>query len=187
MAKTGRDVGRGIMRAGTALDRAQKDAPRRAAVKAELIHQSELERVVPSGRLRNVGKNGAKLSVRYDIKGTRNPTALITALGPWQFIESDTKAHPITSRYAGGSRAARGRRVIGASISSVLGGGNVSTGLGGGAKAVLNMGGDYRRFVRHPGTKGKHPFRKGRNKAYPVIVKELHSTFTAVVRQELRY
>lgn len=148
---------------------------------------NELERVAPSQRLRHVGKPpGAKLSVSYDIKGTRNPTALITAKGPWQLVESDNKAHPITSKFGGGSRGSRGKRVIGASVGAALGG-TGSAGLGGGRRAVLNIGGSFRRSVPHPGTKGRHPFRKGRDKVYPVIVKELGSTVTTAVRQALRY
>jgi hypothetical protein len=45
---------------------------------------------VQNGKLRGVGKKGAKIGVRYDLVGE---TALVRATGPFHLIERDTKAH----------------------------------------------------------------------------------------------
>jgi hypothetical protein len=55
---------------------------------------------VNNGKLRGVGKKGAKVGVRYDVAGN---TALVRATGPFQLIERDTKDHRIPKMR--GSRA----------------------------------------------------------------------------------
>jgi hypothetical protein len=47
---------------------------------------------VKGGRLRGVGKRGARIGVRYDIKDKK---ALVRATGPFHLIERDTKAHRV--------------------------------------------------------------------------------------------
>lgn len=47
---------------------------------------------VQNGKLRGVGKRGAKIGVRYTITASK---ALVRATGPFQLIERDTKAHRI--------------------------------------------------------------------------------------------
>ena len=57
-------------------------------------------------RLSGVGRNGAKVGVRYDVRGAANPTSLVRATGPFHLIERDTKAHDIPNR-RGKSRVLR--------------------------------------------------------------------------------
>lgn len=45
---------------------------------------------VQNGKLRGVGKRGAKIGVRYDVAGK---TALVRATGPFHLIERDNKDH----------------------------------------------------------------------------------------------
>lgn len=45
---------------------------------------------VQNGKLRGVGKKGAKIGVRYDVTGK---TALVRATGPFHLIERDNKDH----------------------------------------------------------------------------------------------
>lgn len=45
---------------------------------------------VQNGKLRGVGKRGAKVGVRYDLVGK---TALVRATGPFHLIERDNKDH----------------------------------------------------------------------------------------------
>lgn len=59
---------------------------------------------VQNGKLRGVGKRGAKIGVRYDVAGD---TALVRATGPFQLIERDTKAHRIPK-----VRGARARKRV---------------------------------------------------------------------------
>lgn len=62
---------------------------------------------VQNGKLRGVGKRGAKVGVRYDMAGKK---ALVRATGPFQLIERDTKAHQIPR--ARGARARKRYAVI---------------------------------------------------------------------------
>lgn len=59
---------------------------------------------VQNGKLRGVGKRGAKIGVRYDALGDK---ALVRATGPFHLIERDTKAHPIPKK-----RGARARKRV---------------------------------------------------------------------------
>lgn len=108
-----------------------------------------------ASRLSGVGRSGARLNIRYDLKGHGlNTTALVRATGPFHLLERPTKAHTIAPR--------RGRR-------------------GGGKRAVVTPYGP-RASVQHPGTSGKHPFEKGVNASLPAIRAELRGAFAAVVR-----
>jgi len=154
----GKKVAAGLIAAGTAISRARSQAIRNAALKAKNVQLDELDKVSRTRSLRNVGKKGAKLGVRYDIKGTKNPTVLVTANGPWQLIEGDTKAHRIP-------REGRKRK----------------------AKVLAFPNDAFAKHVMHPGTKGRRPFAKGRKRAHPIIVKELGKTVTTAVRQALKF
>lgn len=132
--------------AAEAVEKADVKAVERVAQKVKRAAEKERNRAVGfDGRLSNVGKNGAKLGVRYDFKSQNGkPAALVRATGPWQIVEGDTVPHVITSRYAGGSRLRRGA---------------FGPALPGGRRSVILTPWGYRRYARHPGTKGKHPWR----------------------------
>lgn len=88
---------------------------------------------ISPNRLRGVGKKGAKLGVRYKITNTgETNNAVVAATGPWQFIEGDTRAHRIPRARTRGKR-----------------------------RVVVIPGVGIRAYADHPGTKGKHLFRKG--------------------------
>lgn len=46
-------------------------------------------------RLSGVGRRGARVGARYDVRGGRNPTALVRATGPMQLLELPTRPHLI--------------------------------------------------------------------------------------------
>lgn len=102
------------------------------------------------GRLRNAGRNGANLGIRYQIQGAgTDVSARLHATGPWPLIESDTPAHTIRpKKRRGGRRSGRG-----------------------GGVSVPGVG--VFRLVHHPGTKGKHPWAKGVAQASPVVAREM--------------
>ncbi len=56
-------------------------------------------------RLRGVGKAGARVGVRYDVKGHANPTALVKATGPVHLANNPTSAHVIQPRPRRGKKA----------------------------------------------------------------------------------
>lgn len=97
---------------------------------------------ISGGRLRGVGTKGARIGVRYDVKGTDNPVALVRATGPFHLIERSTRPHRITPK----SRR-RGQR----------------------KRAVAIPGVGPRASAQHPGTKAKAVFSKGVERAQPGV------------------
>lgn len=93
-------------------------------------------------RLSGVGKSGAKVGAKYTVRGGENVTGLVTATGPLQLIERDTKPHVEIPKRASSSRRRSGPTVL-------------STPYG------------PRRSVQHPGTKGSHPFERAVNATIP--------------------
>lgn len=126
------------------VDRASKPAVAKASLVLKKSVEREIVKVAPSKRLKGVGKRGAKVGVRYDIKGTRNPTSIVRATGPLHLIERPTKAHRIPRQRA------RGRQ-----------------------KVLALPGGIFRRSVQHPGTRGRRPFGKGIERGQPIALKAL--------------
>lgn len=63
-------------------------------------------------RLSGVGRKGAKIGVRYDVRGAANPTALVRATGPFHLIERDTKPHTIPKRRGKSNRLRLGDRWV---------------------------------------------------------------------------
>ena len=90
------------------------------------------------GRLSGTSKKGAKVSVRYDVMGQKNPVAKLYAYGPLQLIERGTKPHPLTKARKKRSRIRRTMKI----------GGNF-------------VGSSVENPIMHPGTKGKYPFKTG--------------------------
>ena len=146
-----------IAAAGKAIEKSGPEIITDAALEAKKITLGEIRDVVPD--LRMSGVRNARVNVRYDVKGTVNPTALIKATGPLHLVEHDTSAHRIPK--AGGRR----RRKV---------------------KTLRLPSGLYRRSVTHPGTKGQRPFAKGRDKAERKVVALMGNRTTRVVREVFR-
>lgn len=108
---------------------------RMAEISARVIKLSVLAELqiagVQGGKLRGVGKRGAKIGVHYLVK---DRTAFVKATGPFQFIEGDTQAH----RMPRARKTARAKK-----------------------RVVVIPGVGVRAYANHPGTKGKHPWAKG--------------------------
>lgn len=118
--------------------------------------------------VRDMKSSGARLSVRYDIKGQLNPTSLLRAFGPWGLIEYDTPAHRVFTRVDGTatrglSRSARQRAVRQRELNQAFG----ARGTYRGRRPMPVADGVFAYSAKHPGTTGKRPFGKGREKAEP--------------------
>lgn len=136
-------------------ERAQRVAVERGSFEAKTVLLNELDRVTSGRKLRNVGKSGAKLNVRYDVKGQRNPTGLLRAVGPWHLIENPIKPHDISPRKRRGK----------------------------GKKAVVTPAGP-RAKVRHPGVRNpKKPWSKGIEKAKPKVRREIDRAYTGAFKR----
>ena len=123
----------------------QLQAAQTKAVRASALHVTQAirdeVRVATGGdmRLSGVGRRGARVGARFDVRGTKNPTAMVKATGPMHLLEHDTRPHEIGPR---GRRVGRsGRRLKGAK--------------------ALRIGGEFRASAQHPGTHAKRPFERG--------------------------
>ena len=95
--------------------------------------RGEIRAVTGDMRLSGVGRRGARVGARYDVKGTVNPTAIIMATGPLHFVEHPTESHDIAPR-----RRKKGKK-----------------------GALRLRDGSYARRVLHPGTQPSRPFERG--------------------------
>lgn len=125
------------------------------------------------GRMSHVknGKLGVKTTV-LESSGT------VEAIGPWQLIEFDTRAHQETGKLPkiGGRGATRARKQRDLNIAFG------ATGAFSGVRPLRTpFGPRYR--VQHPGTKGKHPFRKGVEAGEPAAIKRFNTTAVDAVRK----
>lgn len=130
--------------------------PKQVVTAAAQVYTNTIRHMVDvstvGGKLRHVGKSGARIGAKYDVKGSANPTAIVQATGPFQLIERDTKAHQIP-------RASRTRR--GRTPSGRLSHKRVDTGRQLSQRIPLLINGEWRTGpVNHPGTKGKHIFER---------------------------
>lgn len=146
------ELARKMTQAGRAIDGAAKDGVFKSALLVKTSVMGELGGVT---RLRGVGKRGAKIGVRFDVKPGNNPSARVRATGPFHLIESDTKPHKVTPKGKGRNK----RRAI-----------NIP-GIGPRASA------------KHPGTKGKHPWEKGVRRALPRVPQVMMSEQVASLRR----
>lgn len=119
-------------------------------------------------RLSGVGrKGGAKIGVRYDVKGNERAVAIVKATGPAHLAERDVKPHVVVSRYApkkfGRSRARRGASANAAAAFNALAGrGGASGGFGWNRRAVIRFGNVVARYaINSGGSKGRKPYERG--------------------------
>lgn len=123
--------------------------------------------------------------VRYDVKGSANPTALVRALRPAHLHNNDVSQHFIGARKLGtkGNLSKKSRRV-GANIA--FGGSNrgqfgslrnVKRG-----KQALTIGANLRAYAFHPGTRGKGWWGKGERKAGDVAIKAYRDAMRRALR-----
>jgi len=78
------------------LQKAQRRGVQQSAlVVTRSIRQQVQNATGGDSRLSGVGRRGARVGVRYEVKGTTNPTALIRATGPMHLLEHNTAPHMI--------------------------------------------------------------------------------------------
>lgn len=159
---------------------AQRAAVNRASLELKKATEAEIKRIAPSMRMSGVGRKrgGARVGVRYDIKGKDNPTSIVKAYGPLHLLERDTKAHPIFVR----AETARGRGSARINLERRLG--QAFGGVGAYRFGVLKLAeGVFRRIVQHPGTSGQKPYEKGIERGTPKALKELHGSMSNAVKR----
>lgn len=129
---------------------------RRGVGDASLAVKRSVEHELGTSRLRGVGRGGAAVGVRYRISTTSGaPSSLVTATGPVHLLERDTAPHDIEPK-------PRRRRS--------------------GRTGIATAYGVFAR-VRHPGTRGKHPFENGVRAAVPEAHRALAGSFRSTMRE----
>ncbi len=120
--------------------------------------RASIDRAAPGGRMRGVGKRGARVGARYDVTGPQ--TAFVKATGPLHLLERDTKEHVIPKERARGRRQGR---------------------------PVLKIGDRFVTGpIAHPGTKGKHPFEKAVVATQPLTGPIAHKAVNAMLSRIYR-
>jgi hypothetical protein len=147
--------------------------------------EQELHQVTSSGVLRNVGKKGAKLKVRsqqVNQNGTKIGEFVVSASGPWQFIENDRRApYGIGSRRGGGSRRSRGDAIL-AGTYKVKGTKKRSRG----SKMVATPFGPRPFVIIRTKLKGRHPWAKGRARAEKTAPKAMSAAIQSEIAKVLK-
>lgn len=174
-------LGPRLRKTAAVLERGNKNTLNQAALAAKKTIVARMMRDTGGdGVLSGVGRNGRRLDVSYKLEGTAsNPRAFIKALGPWPLIENNTRGRVIRSRHSvvRGS-SGRGRLARAGFVGPLLPGQ-----VQGNRRAVLNIPGiGYRRSARHPGTKGKKTFAKGRQASAPIVTQILRKRSTEIVK-----
>lgn len=169
----------------TQVERATESAVSKAALRMTLAARASI--AAASGgdsRLSGVGKSGAKVGARYKIKRSQhNPSALVSAEGPLQLIERDTKAHGELPKGVGKAqgRTKAARYAAKQNLYDALFG---SGGFAGTTPLSTPYGPRYR--VQHPGTRGKHPFERAIDHTSPstpeVFQREIHEAMARIFR-----
>lgn len=170
-----------LTKMGLEVQRAERVAVERAAFAAKRTILAEVEHAVPGLRLKHVGSPpGAKVGVRYDVKGEQNPTALVRATGPLHLVENPIKPHTIIPKDIGRSqgRSKKARRAAKQQLYSALFGGEFS-----GQKPLTTPYGPRYR-VKHTGvSRQPQPWKKGVQKALQPAAKELDRAFVGAFRR----
>lgn len=123
--------------------------------------------------LSGVGRNGAKVGVNYKLNTNGpQPKAIVRAIGPFQFIENDTKPHIPAAKKVAGVRGSRRRRqqalALGVGFSALFGG---QVGGNNFARVYVKK---YKRWItitKPISSKGKQPWARGVERAKPIVVK----------------
>jgi hypothetical protein len=159
-------------RLGGAIKKGQTETLYKASAKAKTIQQQHMRSAIGGDmRMSNVGKRGARISIRYKVgKKGELPWASISVRGPAQMIERDTRAHMI---YPRGTKGARNRnRVKAGPIAVKHKRGNM----------IMPPVSDFRKSAFHPGTKGKHPFARGQKAAQPAVLRNLRTNTFRIIK-----
>lgn len=170
----GDQISKTLMACGTAVMRNTRRAVDSASFILKSSVQADLQRAVGSDqRMSNFGKSGGRLDVRYDIKGSTNPTSLLKATGAaWGIVEYGAERHEILPRakaIAGrGAKRARQQRDYDRLFKA--------RGRYAGQRPMPVAPGVYRFEVNnHPGSPAKYPFRRGMNRADDRARRELNN------------
>lgn len=165
------------------IERGRTETLTKAGLVGKGIHAAEISRATGGDSVLsgfNQGKGG-RVGARFDVRPGPTPYVVLRATGPMQLIERDTDGHVIRSRRLTG----RGRRgFVGPTLPGQF---RRRRGIGPQLRAVIDIPGiGYRYSARHRGTKGKHPWEKGKKRARPAMTRVIRRNLFNVVRRSAR-
>lgn len=159
-SKSGAELAKKLFNAGHSVERATEMGLKAGGQLVKITALAQLAAAgAGSGRMSGVGKNGAPIGVGYDILKASNGEAAVRVKVKGKgahLLERDTKAHTINPKKRRG-------------------------GAKGGKGAVRLADGSFRRSVRHPGTRGKHPWEKALNQSLPQVPKTIQQQISSAL------
>ena len=200
MSRTAAEMAGRLDRYAKGIEARQKEAARAGARVVEREVNGRLRRAtggdgVLSGTTRTTGgrrqSQGRRMRVLTRPARSNPDGQFVSITGPAHLVENDVKRHVVVSRHAKGAGYtkvnARGRSVRGRSTresrqASVLFG--LGAG-GGGRRAVLHWGDNYRRFT-FAESKGRHPWRDGVRAARPKAVRAMRDVESRALLEAFR-
>lgn len=87
-----------LVAGGRGITRANRVGVEKACLAGKTVMLSALTAAVGGKRMKGVGRSGANVGVRYDVRGYENPVGIIRYTGPVHLIARPTRAHEITPR-----------------------------------------------------------------------------------------
>lgn len=199
MSKSMAELATKLTRFGQGIERSQRAALTQGLLTIRNEELGQARRFSGDLRLSGVGRHGSKIGVIYKIKN--NNFGFVRATGAWPIRDSSlssgpVKPHLITSRYGGGSRISRARR-LGGSARSRRGEASVgmgpTAGRGRGVGGVINIFGEtsfesegWRLYARHPGAPRQPYWAQGVAKISPKIGAEMHTRWVERSAEQAR-
>lgn len=153
IGNAGRDFVVRFRRMSTAVERGRKDTIVAASLAAKKVHADTIRKDTGDSRLSGVGKRGAKVGARFDMK--RPDRAEVKATGPLHFV-----AHPMSPHRIPKARGERARK-----------------------RYAVIPGVGVRAYANHPGTKGKNTWNKATRKAQSAATRELQRETRTIIKR----
>lgn len=142
------DLANRLVRGGQEITRANRVGVEKACLAGKNVMLATMTAALGGNRLSGVGKKGAKVGVRYHVRGYMNPVGIIQYTGPVHLANSGTRPHDIWARTYQRTDKGNARK---------------------GAKALHPKGSQwFSPYAEHPGTKGK----KFAEKAEPIVIEQ---------------
>lgn len=197
---TPKQLGAIIRNVGVAAGKAQREAVVNAARYTANTIENQASRDLGGGepyfrnmmtRVTRMGyevqyTNKQRLSVRWDMKGEGNPTALLVAKGPWGLLEYGAEPHQMMPRLNIRARQ-KGMKKQQKRQDNL----NIAFSARGAFSGVKPMGNRRTGFgpvykAKHPGTKGKKSFSRGLTRAMPTAERIAFSLIQTPIIREIR-
>lgn len=153
------DLANRLVSGGRAITRANRVGVEKACLAGKNVMLSSMTAALGGNRLSGVGRNGAKVGVRYTVVGYQNPVGIIKYTGPVHLANSGTRPHEILPRSR--QTTAKGNRRRGS------------------ARALSPAGNPWAAAsADHPGTPGK----KFAERAEKIVLRQT----PRIIQQEVR-